>query len=60
MIKNIIFDMGKVILDFIWEDFYISQGLTGEMFEKVSNATVRNKLWNEFDKKCIDLYRKVE
>lgn len=53
MIKNLIFDMGKVILDFIWEDFYISQGLTGATFEKVSNATVRNKLWNEFDRNIL-------
>lgn len=50
MIKNIIFDMGRVILDFIWEEFYVNQGLTGEVLEGVALATVKSPLWNEFDR----------
>lgn len=50
MIKNIIFDMGRVILDFIWEELYVNQGLTGKVLEGVALATVKSPLWNEFDR----------
>ena len=49
MIKNIIFDMGNVLVDFCWEEAFHKLGLEGEVFERVANATVRNADWNEFD-----------
>ena len=49
MIKNIIFDMGNVLVDFCWEKAFRDKGLNGEIFERVANATVRNKDWDEFD-----------
>lgn len=49
MIKNIIFDMGNVLVDFCWEKAFRDKGLDGEIFERVANATVRNKDWDEFD-----------
>ncbi len=49
MINTIIFDMGKVLVDFRWEALYHEMGLTGERFERMANATVRDPVWNEFD-----------
>ena len=43
MIKNIIFDMGNVLVDFCWEKAFKDKGIDGEMLERVANATVRNK-----------------
>jgi len=49
MIKNIIFDIGNVLVDFCWEEDFHNKGLEGEIFERVANATTRNYDWNEFD-----------
>lgn len=49
MIKNIIFDIGNVLVDFCWEEDFKNKGLEGEVFERVANATARNEDWNEFD-----------
>ena len=50
MIKTVIFDMGNVLIDFRWEALYHEMGLTGERFERMANATVRDPVWNEFDR----------
>lgn len=50
MIRNIIFDMGMVLIDFRWKQLYEEMGLTGEKFERMANATVLNPVWNEFDR----------
>lgn len=49
MIKNIIFDMGNVLVDFCWEAAFRSKGIDGQMLERVADATVRDKDWDEFD-----------
>ncbi len=50
MIKNIIFDIGNVLIDFAWEPFYRSFGFSEEIVERLANATVRTDIWNEFDR----------
>lgn len=50
MIKNIIFDVGNVLVDFCWEKVFYELGLNGADFEAVADATVRTELWNEFDR----------
>lgn len=50
MIKNVVFDVGKVLVDFNWQGFFESLNFTPEVYEKVADATVRSKLWNEFDR----------
>lgn len=50
MIKNIVFDVGKVLVDFNWQGFLDSLELTPEIYEKVAGATVLSELWNEFDR----------
>ncbi len=50
MIKHVVFDVGKVLVDFDWQGFFGMLGFSPEVHEKVANATVRSKLWNEFDR----------
>lgn len=50
MINTIIFDMGNVLINFRWRQFYADMGLTGERFDRMANATVLNPIWNEFDR----------
>ena len=54
MIKNIIFDIGNVLGKFRWDELLEELQITGETFEQVANATVRNsKWWNEFDRSVL-------
>lgn len=50
MIKNIILDVGMVLVDFCWQDLFKQLGITGEAFEAVADATVRTPEWNEYDR----------
>ena len=50
MIKNIILDVGMVLVDFCWADLLHQLGITGEAFEAVADATVRTQTWNEYDR----------
>lgn len=50
MIKNIVFDVGKVLVDFDWQGFMDTLVFSPEVYEKVANATVLSELWNEFDR----------
>ena len=50
MIKNVVFDVGKVLVDFDWQGFFDTLGFTPEVYQKVADATVLSDLWNEFDR----------
>ena len=50
MIKNIVFDIGNVLVGFDWKPFMESLGFTAEELERVANATVRDPFWNEIDR----------
>ena len=50
MIRNIIFDIGMVLVHFRWDDLMQELGITGEAFDVVSKATVLGPYWNEFDR----------
>ncbi len=50
MIKNIILDVGMVLVDFCWEELMKQLGITGDVFEAVADATVRTSEWNEYDR----------
>lgn len=60
MITTIIFDIGNVLVDFRWKEYFTSRGFEGESFEKIANATVRNNAWNEFDKGLISTEEIIE
>lgn len=53
MINTIIFDIGNVLADFTWEEFFRSKGYTGVMFNRITKASVMNEKWSEYDKGLI-------
>jgi len=50
MIRSVIFDIGMVLVNFCWQDMLKELGFEGETFEKVADATMRNPLWQDFDR----------
>lgn len=50
MIKNIIFDVGKVLVDFSIEKVLKKYGVSEADIEAVADATVRSDIWNEYDR----------
>lgn len=53
MINTIIFDIGNVLAAFCWQKFYKQFNFSDEVYQKLANATVLNKDWNEFDKSAL-------
>lgn len=53
MINTIVFDIGRVLVDFCWEKMFHNLGFEGEVFETIANATVHHQDWNEFDKGLV-------
>ena len=50
MITTIIFDIGNVLADFVWDEHYRSFGYDEETFMRIAKATVKNPAWNEYDR----------
>lgn len=49
-IKTVIFDLGNVLVDFNFEEFFRERLKDEETVNKVINATVSSPLWPEFDR----------
>ncbi len=49
MIKNIIFDVGDVLLEYRWKDMLKDYGLQDDEAYKVGNLMFNDNLWHEFD-----------
>lgn len=56
-IDNIIFDVGNVLVDYDWSKYLKSYGFSEEKFEKIADATFRNRIWEERDR---GLYKEEE
>lgn len=54
MIKNIIFDVGKVLVEWDTGMAFKKLGFDPETEEAVAAATVRTADWNEFDRSVLD------
>lgn len=50
MIKNIIFDIGNVLMPFGYRPFFESFGYDEETVERLSKATAQSSDWNELDR----------
>lgn len=50
MIKTIIFDIGNVLTDFRWEEFFKERGYSEEIRTRIGNATVKSAVWPEYDR----------
>lgn len=46
MIKNIVFDIGEVCVDFSYKDFFRSFGFTEEIVKRIEKATVESPVWD--------------
>lgn len=49
-IKNVIFDIGNVLVQFRWKEYYESFGYPEEVLKRLIKATVMDEAWNEFDR----------
>lgn len=46
MIKNIVFDIGNVCVDFCYKEFFGSFGFSEEITRRICRATAENKVWD--------------
>lgn len=49
-IKTIIFDIGNVLADFKWEEYYRKFGFSEAILERIAKATVGSSVWHAFDR----------
>lgn len=49
VVKNIIFDVGDVLLEYRWHDMLTDYGLTDKEADKVGKLMFDDSLWHEFD-----------
>ncbi|WP_075718760.1 HAD family hydrolase [Roseburia sp. 499] len=50
MIRNIIFDVGNVLVEYSWERMLKALHITGEAYDAVAKATALSPMWNELDR----------
>ncbi len=53
MIKNIIFDIGNVLVAFDFWNFYRSFGYEEETVQRLAKATALSPVWNELDRGAV-------
>lgn len=50
MIKTVIFDIGGVLTDFRWRQFFVDTGYDQEIIDRIIKATVMQPDWAEYDR----------
>lgn len=50
MIKNVVFDIGNVLVDFGWAPFFEKFHLSKDEYDRIAKATVFSPVWNEIDR----------
>ncbi len=50
MIRNIIFDIGNVLVDYCWQEHIARFGFTGETARRLGEAMMLHPVWNELDR----------
>lgn len=53
MIRNIIFDVGNVLVEYSWERMLQALHITGEAYDAVAKATALSPMWNELDRSFL-------
>ena len=54
MIKNVIFDVGFVLVDFRWRDLMKDLGIPKDIQEKFAKNVFGSQWWNELDRGVLD------
>ena len=49
-VKNIIFDVGNVLMGYDWEEYLRSYDFPEEKYQKIADAVFRNPIWEEQDR----------
>lgn len=55
MIKNIVFDLGNVLVEFKPKDYMMRIGFEEEKAERLNAIIFKNPMWNEFDRGTITI-----
>lgn len=55
MLKNLIFDVGGVLIDYRWQDMLKDYGITKERAFEVGMAVFEDPIWKQFDSGLISL-----
>jgi len=50
VIKNVIFDIGNVLVSFRWREYFASFGYSEEILQRLAKATVQSEKWDEYDR----------
>lgn len=53
MIRNIVFDVGNVLVEYSWERMLEALHITGEAYDAVAKATALSPMWNELDRSFL-------
>lgn len=53
MIRNIVFDVGNVLVEYSWERMLQALHITGEAYDAVAKATALSPMWNELDRSLL-------
>lgn len=53
MIKNVVFDIGNVLVDFRWREFLAEKGFDEPMMKRIIKASVASPYWDEFDRGAL-------
>ncbi|MGN0347498.1 MAG: HAD family hydrolase [Lachnospiraceae bacterium] len=53
MIKNVIFDVGNVLIDFCDRDYMAGLGFSEDAIDCLARKVVSNPLWNEYDRSAL-------
>ncbi len=47
--KNIVFDVGMVLIDFRWHAYMKDMGISDKIIEDIGNKIIKSTLWDELD-----------
>lgn len=53
MIRNIVFDVGNVLVEYSWERMLEALHITGKAYDAVAKATALSPMWNELDRSFL-------
>lgn len=60
MIKNLVFDLGNVLVEFRPKDYLRRLGISDNVVEILTQIIFKDKRWNEFDRGTITIQRYVK
>ncbi|MBR6770984.1 MAG: HAD family phosphatase [Lachnospiraceae bacterium] len=60
MIQTIIFDIGNVLAEFAWRQYFQAYGYSAEVLKRIAAATVGSRLWGEYDRGVLSDEEMIE